>query len=114
VNGSIATCYTAHDLPPLFDLPTLHFQSIFMKSKSSTQAKQARLVAVQDDSGFHICTGMVKEVTTDGQVIFEDEGQKVLTYGAYEVAIQDLEICLAFAKAAREAKIKEQGQPAEA
>ncbi len=85
-----------------------------MKSKSSTQAKQARLVAVQDDSGFHICTGLVKEVTSDGQVIFEDEGQKVLTYGAYEVAIQDLEICLAFAKAAREAKIKEKGEPADA
>ena len=72
------------------------------------QPLQARLVAVQDDNGFHICTGFVKEVRDDGQVIFDDEGQKVLTYGAYEVAIQDLEICLAFAKAAREAKLQEQ------
>ena len=85
-----------------------------MQSNASNQPKQARLVAVQDDSGFHICTGLVKEVTEDGQVIFEDEGKKVLTYGAYEVAIQDLEICLAFAKAAREAKIKEQGEPVQA
>lgn len=93
---------------------SFHHQKAFMQTDNSTNPKQARLVAVQDDSGFHICTGLVKEVTADGQVIFEDEGQKVLTYGAYEVAIQDLEICLAFAKAAREAKIKEQSEPAAA
>ncbi len=43
-------------------------------------------------------------------MIFEDEGQKVLTYGAYEVAIQDLEICLAFTKATRDAKLKKQAE----
>ena len=80
------------------------------KKSSNNEAKQARLVAVQNDEGFHLCTGFVKEIQADGQVVFEDEGQKVLTYGAYEVAIQDLEICLAFAKACRDQKIKEQAE----
>lgn len=78
-----------------------------MSDKSANDPRQARLVAVQDDDGFHLCTGFVKEIGANGEVSFEDEGQKVLTYGAYEVVIQDLEICLAFAKATREAKIKE-------
>ena len=78
------------------------------KKSNNNEPKQARLVAVQNDEGFHVCTGFIKEIKADGQVVFEDEGQKVLTYGAYEVAIQDLEICLAFAKACREQKLKEQ------
>ncbi len=81
-----------------------------MVSNKKATPRQARLVAVQDDDGFHICTGFVKEALPDGQVIFEDEGQKVLTYGAYEVAIQDLEICLAFTKATRDAKLKKQAE----
>ena len=72
------------------------------------EPKQARLVGLQNDEGFHLCTAFVKEVTPEGQVVFEEEGQKVLTYGTYEVAIQDLEICLAFAKACRENKLKDQ------
>lgn len=71
------------------------------------EGRQARLVAVQDDEGYHLCTGYVKKVADNGVVEFEDQGKKILTYGAYEIAIQDLEVCLAHAKAMRDAKIAE-------
>lgn len=68
---------------------------------------QARLIGVQDEDGYHLCTGYVKSVDADGVVEFKEEGEKILTYGAYEIAIQDLEICLAHVKAMRDSKIAE-------
>jgi len=73
----------------------------------ANEGRQARLVGVQDDDGYHLCTGFVKAIKDDGTVEFEDEGKKILTYGAYEIAIQDLEVCLAHAKAMRDIKIAE-------
>lgn len=72
---------------------------------SSTQ-RQARLIGLQDNDGYHLCIGFIKEISADGLVSFEDEGQKILTYGAYEMVIQDLENCLTHAKAMLEAKKK--------
>ena len=71
------------------------------------QVREARLVGVQDDDGYHLCIGFQKEITPEGKVIFEDNGQKVITYGTYEAAIQDLEICLSHAKKIREMRIEE-------
>lgn len=72
--------------------------------------RQARLVGLQDNDGYHLCIGFVKEISPEGVVSFEDEGQKILSYGAYEVAIQDLENCLAHAKAMLKAKKKTSGK----
>ena len=77
------------------------------KKQPAQNVREVRLVGVQDDDGYHLCLGFLKEVTPEGQVLFEDEGQKFITYGAYEVAIQDLEICLAHVKALRDAKRSE-------
>ena len=74
--------------------------------KSTDEQRQARLVGLQDNDGYHLCIGFVKEISPEGVVSFEDEGQKILSYGAYEVAIQDLENCLAHCKAMLKAKKK--------
>ena len=69
-----------------------------MNEAAQQNTREARLVPFQDDNGFHLCIGFIKEVQDDGRVVFEDQGSIAITYGAYEVAIQDLEICLAQAK----------------
>ena len=69
------------------------------------EPRQARLIGVQDDEGYHLCTGLIKSVGDNGAIEFEDQGKKVLTYAAYEVAIQDLESCLAHVNSMRDAKI---------
>jgi hypothetical protein len=74
--------------------------------QNTDEQRQARLVGLQDNDGYHLCIGFVKEISPEGVVSFEDEGQKILSYGAYEVAIQDLENCLAHAKAMLKAKKK--------
>jgi hypothetical protein len=78
-----------------------------MSNQNPVSVREARLVPFQDDEGFHICVGFIKEIKDDGQVVFDDEGKKILTYGTYEIAIQDLEICLSYAKHQLEAKQKE-------
>lgn len=78
--------------------------------QNSDAQRQARLVGLQDNDGYHLCIGFVKDISAEGVVSFEDEGQKILSYGAYEVAIQDLENCLAHAKAMLKAKKKAAGK----
>lgn len=72
--------------------------------------RQVRLLGIQDDDGYHLCLGFIKEGTPEGDVVFEETGQKMITYAAYEVVIRDLEICLAHAKSLRDAKIAEMKQ----
>ena len=73
---------------------------------TASQNKQARLIALQDDTGYHLCIGFVKSINENGNITFENEGQKILSYGAYEVVIQDLENCLIHAKSMMDTKIK--------
>ena len=75
--------------------------------------REARLVPFQDDNGFHLCIGFIKEVQADGRILFENQGNIAISYGAYEIAIQDLERCLAFVKEARAQKIVKQVVEAE-
>jgi hypothetical protein len=82
-----------------------------MSNAAEQNTREARLVPFQDDNGFHLCIGFIKEVTDDGRVVFEDQGSIAISYGAYEIAIQDLEICLTQAKsllAARKQALAEQ------
>lgn len=69
-----------------------------MTAATSTPQREARLVPFQDDNGFHLCIGFIKEVQADGRIVFENQGNIAISYGAYEIAIQDLEICLSHAK----------------
>jgi hypothetical protein len=78
-----------------------------MTNSSSIKPREARLVAVQDDDGFHLCTRYIKEYSAEGHAIFEDDGRILMSYGLYDIAIQDLENCLQFAHAMREQKMKE-------
>jgi regulator of sirC expression with transglutaminase-like and TPR domain len=78
-----------------------------MTQNDSTKPKEARMVAVQDEQGFHLCSRFLKEYTPDGNAVFEDDGHILMSYGVYEIAIQDLENCLEFARAMREKTIKE-------
>ena len=73
----------------------------------NNKPKEARMVAVQDDQGFHLCSRTLKEYTPEGNAVFEDEGHILMSYGVYEIAIQDLENCLAFARAMRDKAVKE-------
>jgi len=73
----------------------------------NTKPKEARMVAVQDEQGFHLCSRFLKEYTPEGNAVFEDDGRILMSYGVYEIAIQDLENCLEFARAIREKAIKE-------
>jgi hypothetical protein len=73
----------------------------------NTKPKEARMVAVQDEQGFHLCSRFLKEYTPEGNAVFEDDGRILMSYGVYEIAIQDLENCLEFARAMREKAIKE-------
>jgi hypothetical protein len=75
-----------------------------MSTADNQNTREARLVPFQDDNGFHLCIGFIKEVLDDGRVVFEDQGSIAISYGAYEVAIQDLEICLSQAKSLLEAR----------
>ena len=75
-----------------------------MSTADNPNTREARLVPFQDDNGFHLCIGFIKEVLDDGRVVFEDQGNIAISYGAYEVAIQDLEICLSQAKSLLEAR----------
>ena len=75
-----------------------------MSATDNPNTREARLVPFQDDNGFHLCIGFIKEVMDDGRVVFEDQGNIAISYGAYEVAIQDLEICLSQAKSLLEAR----------
>jgi regulator of sirC expression with transglutaminase-like and TPR domain len=74
---------------------------------AQTKPKEARMVAVQDEQGFHLCSRFLKEYTPEGHAVFEDDGHILTSYGVYEIAIQDLENCLAFARAMREKTIQE-------
>ena len=65
------------------------------------------MVAVQDEQGFHLCSRFLKEYTSKGNAVFEDGGHILMSYGVYEIAIQDLENCLAFARAMRKKTIQE-------
>jgi hypothetical protein len=78
-----------------------------MSNPAPQNTREARLVPFQDDNGFHLCIGFIKEVQEDGRVLFENEGSIAISYGAYEIAIQDLEICLSQAKSLLEARKKE-------
>ena len=78
-----------------------------MAQEAHTQPRQARMVAVQDDNGFHICSRFLKEYDNEGHAVFEDDGRILMSYGVYEVAIQDLESCLEFARAMREKAIQD-------
>lgn len=78
-----------------------------MTQDENTKPKEARMVAVQDEQGFHLCSRALKEYTPEGNAVFEDEGHILMSYGVYEIAIQDLENCLAFARAMREKAVKE-------
>lgn len=77
-----------------------------MTTHSNLKPREARLVALQDDDGFHLCTRYVKEYSPDGKAVFEDEGRILMSYGLYDIAIQDLENCLSFAYAMRDEKTK--------
>jgi hypothetical protein len=74
---------------------------------NNTKPKEARMVAVQDDHGFHLCSRFLKEYTPEGNAVFEDDGQILMSYGVYEIAIQDLENCLEFARAMRDKAVQE-------
>lgn len=78
-----------------------------MTQDENTKPKEARMVAVQDEQGFHLCSRFIKEYTPEGNAVFEDDGRILMSYGVYEIAIQDLENCLEFARAMREKAIKE-------
>ena len=78
-----------------------------MTTNSNLKAREARLVALQDDDGFHLCTRYVKDYSSDGKAIFEDEGRVLMSYGLYDIAIQELENCLNFAYAMRKEKMEE-------
>jgi hypothetical protein len=78
-----------------------------MSNAAPQNTREARLVPFQDDNGFHLCIGFIKEVQEDGRVLFENEGSIAISYGAYEIAIQDLEICLSQAKSLLEARKQE-------
>ena len=78
-----------------------------MTQDAQTKPKEARMVAVQDEQGFHLCSRFLKEYTPEGHAVFEDDGHILMSYGVYEIAIQDLENCLAFARAMREKTIQE-------
>jgi regulator of sirC expression with transglutaminase-like and TPR domain len=78
-----------------------------MTQSDNTKPKEARMVAVQDEHGFHLCSRLLKEYTPEGNAVFEDDGHILMSYGVYEIAIQDLENCLAFARAMREKTINE-------
>ena len=78
-----------------------------MTQDENTKPKEARMVAVQDEQGFHLCSRFLKEYTPEGNAVFEDDGRILMSYGVYEIAIQDLENCLEFARAMREKAIKE-------
>lgn len=78
-----------------------------MTQDENTPQKEARLVAVQDDQGFHLCSRFLKEYTPEGNAVFEDDGRILMSYGVYEIAIQDLENCLEFARAMRDKAIKD-------
>lgn len=71
---------------------------------ATPEQRQARLIGLQDEDGYHLCIGFIKAVSAEGAVTFEEQGQKVLTYGTYETAIQDLENCLTHVKAMLAAK----------
>jgi phenylpropionate dioxygenase-like ring-hydroxylating dioxygenase large terminal subunit len=75
-----------------------------MTTAENQNTREARLVPFQDDNGFHLCIGFIKEVQEDGRVMFEDQGNIAISYGAYEIAIQDLEICLSQAKSLLQAR----------
>ncbi|MEY4734501.1 MAG: hypothetical protein RLZZ464_2567 [Pseudomonadota bacterium] len=75
-----------------------------MTTAENQNTREARLVPFQDDNGFHLCIGFIKEVQDDGRVVFEDQGNIAISYGAYEIAIQDLEICLSQAKSLLQAR----------
>jgi hypothetical protein len=77
-----------------------------MSDAAPLTTREARLVPFQDDNGFHLCIAFIKEVKDDGRVVFEDQGSIAISYGAYEIAIQDLEICLSKAKSLLEARKK--------
>ena len=87
-------------------------QEVNTTEKNAALIKPARLVGVQDNDGYHLCAGFIKEFDKDGKVVFEDEGKRVMSYGAYEIAIQDLENCLSHAKAMRDLKIAQRGEEA--
>ena len=78
-----------------------------MIQDENTKPKEARMVAVQDEQGFHLCSRFLKEYTPEGNAVFEDDGRILMSYGVYEIAIQDLENCLDFARAMREKAVKE-------
>jgi|Laugresp1bdmlbsn_1035097.scaffolds.fasta_scaffold62255_1 hypothetical protein len=78
-----------------------------MTQDENTKPKEARMVAVQDEQGFHLCSRFLKEYTPEGNAVFEDDGRILMSYGVYEIAIQDLENCLDFARAMREKAVKE-------
>jgi hypothetical protein len=78
-----------------------------MADEENTQPRQARMVAVQDDNGFHVCSRFLKEYDAEGRAVFEDDGRILMSYGVYEVAIQDLESCLEFARAMRDKAIQD-------
>jgi regulator of sirC expression with transglutaminase-like and TPR domain len=73
----------------------------------NTKPKEARMVAVQDEQGFHLCSRFLKEYTPEGNAVFEDDGHILMSYGVYEIAIQDLENCLEFARAMREKALQD-------
>ena len=75
-----------------------------MTTAENQNTREARLVPFQDDNGFHLCIGFIKEVQEDGRVLFEEQGNIAISYGAYEIAIQDLEICLSQAKSLLQAR----------
>ena len=83
-----------------------------MSTADNQNTREARLVPFQDDNGFHLCIGFIKEVLDDGRVVFEDQGNIAISYGAYEIAIQDLEICLSQAKSLLEARKQEMADKA--
>ena len=78
-----------------------------MTQNENTKPKEARMVAVQDEQGFHLCSRFIKEYTHEGNAVFEDDGRILMSYGVYEIAIQNLENCLEFARAMRGKAIKE-------
>jgi hypothetical protein len=78
-----------------------------LTQNENTKPKEARMVAVQDEQGFHLCSRFLKEYTPEGNAVFEDDGRILMSYGVYEIAIQDLENCLEFARAMRDKAIKE-------
>ena len=65
------------------------------------------MVAVQDENGFHVCSRFLKEYDAEGRAVFEDDGRILMSYSVYEIAIQDLENCLEFARAMREKAVHE-------